>query len=299
MEIDPTRVYSIDEIKSKKVKLSTIDLKGVTNPEWVKFTGGIPDQVEAKESGSNIVIKVYDIQEVKYQKVVIEATKETPEAKGKNKGKYACVVKTYNAIIKDGQVTGYEETPASKSKTKYYKSEDIVTTYQMLNSKNQVLETSSDNFMYEETIIVNKDKVLGTLTYKNAQDFSEGLGMEDDYTKINLIKHIYEPVKKKNSYTGTWLQEEVSSTSANETFNLGVNREGLDADVINYDLSEKQGKDTINLVKGTKLKLNMSSTDNLTYYKSKNNNDVVIQVQSSEGEYTGTGYKKQVWEIEK
>lgn len=287
--------YDLKEIK--KTFKDVIDMKTAKKPELITVQNDISGQVVYSEKGSNVVVTAYDTQEVKYQKVEIVKTKETAETKGKNKGKFACVIKTYNAIVDDGKVTGYAEEPVSTSKTKYYKDADIVTTYNTLNSKNKVIATTTESVVGADEIIVNKAKVLGTVTCKNGESSEYDLYAHSaDLDDGNLFTtHWYAPQKSGKKYTGTWLQEDATSTSANETFNLGVNRGDLDPDDINYDmeLAGGHGKDTVVLAKGSRVNIILENDGGLVKTFTKSGNNVTMALGKS-SDYDGNpDYKKE------
>lgn len=285
-------VYDLKEIKeNKKTFKDVIDMKTAKKPELITVQNDISGQVVYSEKGSNVVVTAYDTQEVKYQKVEIVKTKETAETKGKNKGKFACVIKTYNAIVEDGKVTGYAEEPVSTSKTKYYKEEDIVTVYNTLNSKNKVIATSAESVVGADEIIVNTGKVLGTVIFKNGETSDKDVILKSkDYNYSDLFSLTFAPQKSGNKYTGTWLQEEVDSTKANETFNLGVNKE-VNPDVIKYNLAETHGKDTVVLSKGSKLDIAFENDTDIVRTFSKNKNNVTLTMGKTP-DYNSSGYTK-------
>lgn len=284
--------YDLAEYKNnKKTFKDTYDLKKIGKNELIDIAGDIKGQVVYSEKGSDVVITAYDTQEVKYQKVEIIKTSDTAETKGKNKGKFACVIKTYNAIISDGKVTGYQEEPVSTSKTKYYKEEDIVTVYNTLNSKNKVIATSAESVVGADEIIVNTGKVLGSVIIKNGETSDKDVILKSkDYDYSNLFRLTFAPQKSGKKYTGTWLQEEVDSTSANETFNLGVNK-GVNPDVIKYNLAETHGKDTVVLSKGSKLDIAFENDTDVVRTFSKNKNNVTLTMGKTP-DYNSSDYTK-------
>lgn len=288
-------VYDLKDIKeNKKTFKDVIDMKTAKKPELITVQNDISGQVVYSEKGANVVVTAYDTQEVKYQKVEIVKTKETAETKGKNKGKFACVIKTYNAIVEDGKVTGYAEEPVSTSKTKYYKDADIVTTYNTLNSKNKVIATTIESVVGADEIIVNKAKVLGTVTCKNGESSVYDLYADSaDFDGNLFTTHWYAPQKSGKKYTGTWLQEDATSTSANETFNLGVNRDDLYPDDINYDmeLAGGHGKDTVVLAKGSRVNIVLENDVDIVRTFSKNKNNVTLTMGKTP-DYNSSGYTK-------
>ncbi|MBR6126513.1 hypothetical protein IKQ21_02410, partial [bacterium] len=128
--------------------------------------------------------------------------------------------------------------------------------------------------LYGGVKIVDTRKTLVTYTYKNGAKVGDmgSLTLTTDWFSANLLSEIYDPVKKRNKYTGTFLSEEVNSTSANETFALGTGE-----DRINFDFSTKQGKDTINISKGQTLYLDVQNGDDLDYKYTRSGNDLTIK----------------------
>ncbi len=294
-----THGYNLNEYKEKKKTFKdTFDLKKSERSELVQITGDIKGQVVYLEKGSNIVITAYDTQEVTYRKTEVQVSSEQITS-GKNKGKYECVTTTYTTIYdEDGNVTDYSP---KESKTTYVRkqgNDEVIATYETLNSKNKVIATTTEDVRGQNKIIVNTGKILGTVTYKNGETFDKGLVLRTNQAEydIDLVNQYFAPVKSGNKYTGTWLQELASSTSANETFNLGVNRSDLDSDVIKYDMSSKQGKDTIVLAKDGRVDVEFENDSDIVRTFSKNKNNIILKMGKT-ADYSGSDYIKVEFEV--
>ena len=296
-------VYDLEEIKKgKKTFKDVIDMKTAKKPELVRVKNDISGQVVYSEKGSNVVVTAYDTQEVTYKMISTTISSEK-ETSGKNKGKYKVTTITYNATYdEDGDVNGYDEgvekiTYSKKAGTGV---EEVV--YQTINSKNKVIATSDVDVEGQNKIIVNRDKVLGTVTCKNGEGSDNDLYLDSaDIDEENLFYLWYAPQKSGKKYTGTWLQEEVDSTSANETFNLGVNRDDLDSDEINYDmeLAGGHGKDTVALVKDSRVNIALENDGGLIKTFTKSGNNVTMALGKS-SDYDGNpDYKKEIMTVTK
>ena len=286
------------DLKNKMKFKEVIDLKNYTEPQIMEFKGDIAGQIVTTEKGNDIVVTAYNTQKVTYQKV--ETIYNTEKIKsGKNKNKYACTTLTYKAILdEDGNVTGYEDEPSGTKITYVKKLSSNSIEYQILNAKNKIIETSSEAMLDANEIIVDKGSVLGTVTYKNGNLTPDGAQVSitgDINTNDieNILTHVYAPVKSKNTYKGSWLNEEVSSSSKNETFTLGTGE-----NTINFDMKEKQGKDTVNLVKDGKFVLNFNNADDVTSTYARSGNNIVIK-ESTAPDFAGDQYSKCVLVITK
>lgn len=298
--LDATHTIDLNDYKTAKKPFKfAYDVKEAV--ECLKFLNDINGQVVFGESGKNVVVTAYATQEVTYQKV--ETTISSVKIKkGKYRGKFECVTKIYKATYDDGgNVTGYEDGAVVKTTYVSKKGDDTtVTTYQTVNSANKVIVTSAEENTGDNQVIVNKGKVLGTVTYTNG-DKCDDLRLVNADGTFDLINTPYAPVKKKNSYTGTWLQEQVASTSANETFSLGVNRSDLDPDVITYDLASKHGKDTVTLSKGSLVDIDLENDGGVikTFAKSKKNTDVTMSLGKTSDYDENPDYTKQIMTVTK
>ena len=270
----------------------TIDLKKTDENIALRFSNDIKGQVVYDAKGSDIVVTAYNTQKVSYQ-MVQTFTDPVKIKKGKYKGKYKCDVVTYRAVVdEDGNVTGYEDSPASV-KTKYVKKVNDTITFEQLNSKGKVIQSSATTMEGYNTTVVDKDSVMGTLTFKNGANSDKEILYTSDNNKknVSLLNEYYTPAKKKNTYTGSWMNETIASTSKNETFNLAGGH-----NIIQYDLSQKQGKDKIGLVKNGEYQLDMSTTEGLTFRRS--NNNIIISSNSSSASVSGDNYTMVVVTIE-
>lgn len=282
------------DLKEKKTFKDVIDMKTAKKPELVRVKNDISGQVVYSEKGSNVVVTAYDTQEVTYKKVstTISSEKETT---GKNKGKYKVTTITYNAKFDgNGKVDGYDDGTITTTYSKKAGTGEEEIVYQTVNSKNKVIATSDVDVEGQNKIIVNKDKVLGTVTCKNGESSEYDLYADSADFDGNLFTTLwYAPQKSGKKYTGTWLQEDATSTSANETFNLGVNRDDLAPDDINYDmeLAGGHGKDTIVLSKGTRLNVELENDVDMVRTFSKSKNNIILKVGAT-ANYDSSEYTK-------
>lgn len=290
--------YDLSNIKSFN---DTFDFKKLDQKEIIKIVGDIKDQVKYSEKGNNIVITAYATQKVTYRKVETIISNEKISS-GKNKNKYACKTIIYNAKYNEnGDVIGYEEGSEKITYVKKKGSGETVTTYQTINSKNSVIATTDEDVTGQNNVIVNTSKVLGKITYKNGQTSENELELDTENCGTHsLFSALYSPVKSKNKYTGTWLTEKIASTKANETFALGANREGYDADIINYNMSiaDGHGKDTVNLVKGANIKIELENDEDIIKTFSKNKNNIIMKLGKSP-DYNSSEYTKKETIIQK
>lgn len=148
---------------------------------------------------------------------------------------------------------------------------------------NQVEYVKNGSNIVATVYTEGRTSIFGTITLTNGAaltgyDEKVGAYVYDsngnlaDQKFFNNFSVVYGPVKKNTTYTGTWLSEAVVSTEQNETFNLGSGN-----DVISYDFSSNQGKDTIILNKGENIFLNVSNVpDDYNYSYKKSGNDLLF-----------------------
>lgn len=287
--------YNVSEI-TEKVNIVS-DFKQMLEGDTITLTGDIPGQVNITEKGNDIIINAYGTQQGNYQKVVTTVTEETA---GKYKGKYKCVVNTYNATYDaDGNVNGFLVNPAS-TKTTYLKNEtESSTTYQLLDSKKKLVTTyTSEEFNYGiknfNRTIVDEKKILAAFTYKNGTPDSYAVNLISDvWGDINILETPIMAVKSGKTYKGNWMQEMAISTANNEIFSLGTNH-----DIIAYNLMQKQGNDTVNLLKGEDLQILSFLDDGVTRSYSAKGNDVIMSM-NKESYFSGEDYIKYEKQITK
>ena len=266
------------------------DLKKILEAENITFSGDtVEGQIQVAESGSNLVIKAYGTQQGSYQ-MVVTTTSAVAEAAGRNKGKYACTVTVYNATYENGIVNGVDNGIVS-TKTTYVKTAgdgNGVASYRVLDSKNKLLRNISEaEFNSGNRTIVDPKKVLVTVTYKNGTPQSQAINLQSDIlANFNIVETPIQAIKSGKAYKGTWLREEASSTADNETFTLGTNN-----DSIIYDLSHKNGNDTVNAAIGETVTLSFDNNANVTNSYSLNGNDVILAMNKGD-DFTGNDYSK-------
>lgn len=282
--------------KDKKTLKQTVTLGAEEGEYSVKFENDIANQIKYSESGSNIVVTAYDTQEVTYKKVSTTISSEK-ETMGSHRGKYKVTTVTYEATYNDdGTAKGYGDGTTKITYSRQAGTGEETVEYQTINSKNKVIATTDTDVVttHENKIIPNFSKVLATVTYKKAEEYAEYLDIiSENNGTYNLLEVIFPATKSKNKYTGNWLQEEVDSTKANETFNLGVNRDDMNPDVIHYDMESEggHGKDTIVLSKGTRLNVELENDVDMVRTFSKSKNNIILKVGAT-ANYDSSEYTK-------
>lgn len=93
---------------------------------------------------------------------------------------------------------------------------------------------------------------------------------------VNLSEYVYGITSRRNSYTGSRLNEKATSTGANETFKLGTGNDTITFGKVTNETSAvlSDGDDTVILSQGEKLTLSGLNKENLTY--SRKGNDITI-----------------------
>ena len=287
--------------KDKKTLKQTVTLGAEEGEYSVEFKNDIANQIKYSESGSNIVVTAYDTQEVTYKKVSTTISSEK-EPTGKYRGKYKVTTVTYEATYDgNGDVNGYDDGTVKITYSRQAGTGEETVEYQTINSRGKVIAVTTDDVTGENKTITNDSKVLATVTYKKAEEYAEDLDIiSKNNGTYNLLEVIFPATKSKNKYTGNWLQEEVDSTKANETFNLGVNRSDMDPDIIKYDMESEggHGKDTIVLTKGSRLEVELDNADSMVKTFSKNKNNIIMKVGAT-ADYSGSDYVKVEFEVTK
>lgn len=275
---------------SKKIKNKTIKLKN-QSVDTIIFEHDIAGQVVKSESGNNIVFTVYKTQKIGYSHTkVVEKYEELPNDKYKVTSTKYVYAKTPNNDAWSWQQTGKvttrtinaTEKPISDDK-KYW---IIYTMSSASSSSGSSSKMNSTKFFSatDETIddidgfykdrVLNKfgtgstsltQQVMAKITVKNGNKATSLALVTDNNENYADVLHeaAFAPVRKGNKYTGTFLNEMVTSSSANETFSLKTGNDNINYAF--YDGQSKVGNDVINLAKNEVLTLSMlNSTKNTT-----------------------------------
>lgn len=298
---------------SKKIKNKTITLKN-QSVGTIIFENDIAGQVVKSESGNNIVFTVYKTEKRGYQYTrVVEQYEDIPETLKSR------VTTTKYIYTQEGngwiwKQTGESATSTinSSEKPALPTGRNLWVTYTM-SSKNSSskgsssMQSSSYFSASDNPEAADKDKlstidgvykhrvidkfgsgstsltqdVMAKIIVKNGNKASSlALVSDKNENYPNVLMETFAPVRKGNKYTGTFLNEVVTSSSANETFSLKTGE-----DNINYaffDGQSKVGNDVINLAKNEILTLNMlNSTKNTSTTR-----DIEAEM------YVNTGFRK-------
>ena len=268
----------VDLNSGKRFKESLKLLNGAENS--VTFIDAQKEQIIFSEKGNNIIITAYETAEVAQWQCVEYVGNPIWVDEKQQYRFHQCLYNITNdkhVLLEDLGYTYAKNVDEIDLSTKtYYAYNKYQEPIGLVNNTSVPESTASG------TIVANTNFVIGTVTLTN------GASLKNDYTlnvilkdKDGNIKYNYDFVNDNivlnavhagNSYTGSWFNEKAVSTYAGETFNLGG---GINT--ITFDMSKKQGKDTLILTKGGTYNLdyeNMKSTNNSYSIKGK---DLIIK----------------------
>lgn len=262
-------------IKSQTFKLTKDSENKIT------FKNDIEGQVVYKELNNKIAIEVYATTNTthSYTKTVIDYDI-------KHADKQCAVISTKYVWAKVGDEYAWKKEntknynidpdniPANLDETKHYQVEYVMTSKDnnsesKLSSGYALADPDSKDESYKTIIIDKYGLVSKTLTenveatiYLDKGNIASKMLLEAvNISERDLLTQTYAPQRKGNKYTGMYLNEVVTSSEANETFDLKTGN-----DEIYFAFADgvgKVGNDVINLVKDEILTLKMmNSTDN-------------------------------------
>lgn len=266
-------------IKSQTFKLTKDSENKIT------FTNDMAGQVVYKELNNKIAIEIYETTKItnSYTKTVNYYYNITDSDKcnvtstkyvwAKVEGEYK-----WKSENTKSYVISKSAIPAFVTTEKPYQVEYVMTS-KGNNSESSLTSTAilaagqldARDALYKERFIDKFGLVSKTLTenveatiYLDKGNIASKMLLEAvNISERDLLTQTYAPQRKGNKYTGMYLNETVTSSEANETFDLKTGD-----DEVNFAFADgvgKVGNDVINLVKDEILTLRMmNSTDNTT-----------------------------------
>ena len=263
-------------IKSQTFKLTKDSKNKIT------FTNDMAGQVVYKELNNKIAIEVYETTKItnSYTKTVnyyniTDSDKcnvtSTKYVWAKVEGEYK-----WKSENTKSYVISKSAIPAFVTTEKPYQVEYVMTS-KGNNSESSLTSTAilaagqldARDALYKERFIDKFGLVSKTLTenveatiYLDKGNVASKMLIQSDKitTPVDLLTQTYAPQRKGNKYTGMYLNETVTSSEANETFDLKTGD-----DEVNFAFADgvgKVGNDVINLVKDEILTLRMMNSTN-------------------------------------